>query len=302
MAKKKRSPLQRKIQNSIEYGALRVLLFVLRLLPWKLSRKIIQGLFVGIGYHLGVRRDVAYTQISKVYPDWDEKKKARALKDMYRYMGHSIASIYLMSESQLFASCSITGAEHMREAYSYGKGVILATAHMGNWEAASIFPALDMPMSVIVRKQRNIYFDKFHNAIRARHGMGIIDMRKGLRDIIAAFKKNHMVAILMDQNAGKSGLVMDFLGFPASHWVGVAKLSLRYKVPILPGIALLTPEGNTIFSFEPVIYHPDWEDKEENYPILLKEVNEVIERYIHQYPAQWFWVHKRWKSTKAMVD
>ncbi|HAN41311.1 MAG TPA: hypothetical protein DCQ12_05315, partial [Candidatus Cloacimonas sp.] len=248
MAKKKRSSLQRKLQNSTEYGALRALLFVLRLLPWKLSRKIIQGLFVGIGYHLGVRRNVAYTQISKVYPDWDEKKKAQVLKDMYRYMGHSIASIYLMSESQLFDSCSITGAEHMREAYSYGKGVILATAHMGNWEAASIFPALDMPMSVIVRKQRNIYFDKFHNSIRARHGMGIIDMRKGLRDIIAAFKKNHMVAILMDQNAGKSGLVMDFLGFPASHWVGVAKLSLRYKVPILPGIALLTPEGNTIFS------------------------------------------------------
>ncbi len=302
MAKKKRNPLLFKLQNSLEYAALRGVLFVLRLLPWKLSRKLIQGLFVGIGYHLGIRRKVAYTQISKVYPDWDEKKKAKVLKDMYRNMGLSVASIYLMKESQLLASCSMVGEEYARKAYSYGKGVILATAHLGNWEAARIFPLKDMPMSVIVRKQRNTYFDKFHNAIRSLYGMDILDMRKGLRGIISAFQKNHMVAILMDQNAGKSGLVMDFLGFPASHWVGVAKLSLRYKVPILPGVALLTPEGNTVFTFEPVIYHPDWEDKEENYPILLKEVNEIIERYIHQYPSQWFWVHKRWKSTKAMLD
>ncbi len=289
-----------KIQNSIEYGLLISLIKLLRLLPWNCSNKIIQALFVGIGYHLGIRRKVAHIQLSKVYPEWDEKKKSKVLKELYRNMGLSIASIYLMPESKMLASCSIVGEEHVKKAYSFGKGVILATAHLGNWEAARILPTKDMPVSVIVKKQRNRYFDRFNNAIRSRHGVGLIDMKRGLRDIIAEFQKNHMVAILMDQNAGKSGLIMDFLGFPASHWVGVAKLSLRYKVPILPGFTLLTPEGNTVFTFEPIIYHPDWEDQEDKYPILLKEVNEVIERYIHQYPSQWFWVHKRWKSTKAM--
>lgn len=297
----KTKPLAKKLQNWIEYILLRGLIFTLRLLPWSLSKCITQNLFVAIGYHLGIRRKVAYTQLSKVYPHWSEKKKAKTLKQLYRNMGLSIASIYLMQEPKMLASCAIVGEEYAKEAYSYGKGVILATAHLGNWEAARVFPTKDMPVSVIVKKQRNILFDSFNNAIRTRHGVGLIDMKRGLRDIIAEFQKNHMVAILMDQNAGKSGYVMDFLGFPASHWVGVAKLSLRYKVPILPGFALLTPQGNTVFTFEPLIYHPDWEDKEENYPLLLKEVNEVIERYIHKYPSQWFWVHKRWKSTKAML-
>lgn len=273
---------------------------MLRLLPWSWGKAICETLFVSIGYGLGIRRKVALTQIARVFPDWDAKRHRQTIKELYRNMGLSIATIYLMKESRLIESCSVVNPEYAEEAYSYRKGVILATAHLGNWEAARVFPTKNMPTSVIVRKQRNRYFDRFNNAIRSRHGVGIIDMKRGLRDIIAEFRQNHLVAILMDQNAGKGGLVLDFLGFPASHWVGVAKLSLRYKVPILPGFALLTPEGNTQFTFEPIIYHPDWEDDEALYPILLREVNEVIERYIHQFPSQWFWVHKRWKSTKAM--
>ncbi|NLK50556.1 MAG: lysophospholipid acyltransferase family protein [Candidatus Cloacimonetes bacterium] len=217
-------------------------------------------------------------------------------------MGLSIATIYLIPEKRFIQNCKVVNRQYVDEAYSHGKGVILATAHLGNWEAARVFPLQEMPTSVIVRQQRNIYFDQFNNAIRSKHGVGMIDMKRGLRDIVAAFRKNEMVAILMDQNAGKSGLIMDFLGFPASHWLGVAKLSLRYKVPILPGFALLNPDGTTEFTFQPIIYHPDWEDDESLYPVLLKEVNEVIERFIHQYPSQWFWVHKRWKATGVMNE
>ncbi len=279
---------------------MRGLLLLLRLLPWSVAKSICQGLFVIIGYHLGIRRAVAETQISKVYPEWEPRRRRQVLKELYRNMGLSIASIYLMKEESILSSCQVINREYVDAAYSLGRGVILATAHLGNWEAARVFPTKNMPVSVIVRRQRNRLFDDFNNRVRSRHGVGIIDMRRGLRDIIAEFQKNHMVAILMDQNAGKSGHVMDFLGFPASHWVGVAKLSLRYKVPILPGFALLTPEGGTRFTFEPMIYHPDWEDDESLYPSLLKEVNQVIEDYIHRYPSQWFWVHKRWKGTGAM--
>ncbi len=269
-------------------------------MPWCMAKAISQGLFVLIGYHIGVRRKVAETQMRKVYPDWQGSQIRKTLKQLYRNMGLSIATIYLIPEKRFIQNCTVVNRQYVDEAYSHGKGVILATAHLGNWEAARVFPLQEMPTSVIVRQQRNIYFDRFNNAIRSKHGVGMIDMKRGLRDIVAAFRKNEMVAILMDQNAGKSGLIMDFLGFPASHWLGVAKLSLRYKVPILPGFALLNPDGTTEFTFQPIIYHPDWEDDESFYPVLLKEVNEVIERFIHQYPSQWFWVHKRWKATGVM--
>lgn len=301
MASKKNSVLL-KIQNRIEYILIRAVVGFLRLLPWRVAKAISQGLFVLIGYHIGVRRKVAETQMRKVYPDWSNSQIRKTLKQLYRNMGLSIATIYLIPEKRFIQNCKVVNRQYVDEAYSHGKGVILATAHLGNWEAARVFPLQEMPTSVIVRQQRNIYFDQFNNAIRSKHGVGMIDMKRGLRDIVAAFRKNEMVAILMDQNAGKSGLIMDFLGFPASHWLGVAKLSLRYKVPILPGFALLNPDGTTEFTFQPIIYHPDWEDDESLYPVLLKEVNEVIERFIHQYPSQWFWVHKRWKATGVMNE
>lgn len=215
-------------------------------------------------------------------------------------MGLSIAEIYLLKEQRLLDISKTSGIEHVQAAFAMQRGAILATAHFGNWEAARILPTKGIPLSVIVKRQRNILFDRFNNARRVQHGVHLIDMKRGLRDIMQDLRENRMVAILMDQNAGKTGLTLDFLGFPATHWAGVAKLSLRYKVPVIPGFARRLPEGGIHFEFEPMVYHPEWDDTEDNYIRLLSEINSVIERYIHQYPDQWFWVHKRWKGTKAM--
>lgn len=278
------------------------MLFVLRALPYCLSRSILRALVLGIGYHIGVRKQVALRQMKKVYPDLSESRRRALLRKLYQNMADMAGEIYVMKERRLIANSSFEGIEHAQAALAMGRGAILATAHFGNWEAARVFPKFNIPVSVIVKRQRNILFDRFNNAIRGIHGVGVIDMRRGLRDIIAALKQNQMVAILADQNAGKQGIRLDFLGYPASHWKGVAKLSLRYKIPIVPGFALMTPGSKVRFCLEPVIFHPELEDIEENYPILLGEINAVIERYIHSYPDQWFWVHKRWKGAYDMFS
>lgn len=135
-----------------------------------------------------------------------------------------------------------------------------------------------------------------------RNGLFVIDMRRGLRDLIQHLHSNRVVAILMDQNAGTSGLAMNFLGFPASHWKGVAKLSLRYKVPVVPGFAIRYENGQIDFRFYPMVLHEELEDREENYPVVLQELDDILEKLIHQYPEQWFWVHKRWKKTYDMFS
>ena len=286
--------------NYGEYLAMRALLGLLRPLPYPLGKKIITGLFYLIGYKLGIRREVARNQIRKVFPGLGHPAVNDLLRRLYRNMGLTIAEIYLLDDEKQVANCYMTGREHIDQAFAHGRGVLLATGHFGNWEAARVFPRFGIPTSVVVKKQHNDYFDRFNNAVRATFGVKMIDFRSGLRDIIANLRKNELVAILSDQNAGKSGLIMDFLGFPASHYKGLAKLSLHYKVPIVPGFALRMNDGRINFSFEEAIYHPELEDTEENYRIVLTEVNQVIEKYIRNYPEQWFWVHKRWKATGAM--
>lgn len=289
-----------RLYNQGEYLLFRGLLGLLRLFPYPVGKRIVTGLFLLIGYGIGIRREVAEKQLAAVYPSLSSLERKKLLRKLYRNMGLTVAEIYLQPDEDLIANSSLAGREHVDAAFALGRGALLATAHFGNWEAARIFPRFGIPLSVVVKRQHNEYFDRFNNSIREKFGLGIIDFRQGLRDIIAQLRKNEMVAILADQNAGPAGLILDFLGFPASQYKGVAKLSLRYKVPIVPGFALRTEEGKIKFCFEPLIYHPELEDTEENQILVMQEVNSVIEKYIHLHPEQWFWVHKRWKATKAM--
>lgn len=257
-------------------------------------------LFLWIGYGIGIRREIARQNLSKVFPDMDLSQRKKLLKQVYLNLGLTVAELYLLDEKKLISSTRLSGKNHVDKALSLGNGAILATAHLGNWEAARTLPLFGIPLSVVVQKQHNPYFDAYNTALRTRQGVHMIDHQHGMKDLLAHLRKNEMVAILTDQNAGPSGLILDFMGFPASHWKGVAKISLRYKVPIVPGFPLRTPEGNINICFEPMIYHPELEDTEENYLFLLKKLNAVIETYIRRNPEQWFWVHRRWKQTELM--
>ncbi len=288
------------ILNIIEYYPFRALIALLKALPYSCSKRFVSALFGFFGYSIGIRRDVARMQLQKVYPHWTDAKLKQVLKDIYRQMALNIVEEYVISDSHLNQNSVIIGQEHITKALALGRGAILATAHFGNWEAARILPLRGIPLSVIAKKQRNTLFDDYTNAIRERNGVHVIDMKRGLRDIIADLKDNRIVAILADQNAGSRGMVMDFLGYPASHWKGVAKLSLRYKIPIVPGFVVRDAEDNLRFEFSPIIYHPDLGDEEENYATVLSQIIKITEEYIHKYPEQWFWVHKRWKHAYDM--
>ncbi|MDD2331114.1 MAG: lysophospholipid acyltransferase family protein, partial [Candidatus Cloacimonetes bacterium] len=163
--------------------------------------------------------------------------------------------------------------------------------------AARVFPHFNIPVSVNTKRQRNDLFDAYTNRIRERLGVSVIDMYKGLREINTRLKNNEMIAILTDQYAGGRGIISDFLGFPATHWKGAAKLSLKLKVPIVVGYALRNEDERIVFTFDSMIYHDCWDDTEENIRAVIDEVNRIHEQYIIAHPHQWFWVHKRWKGT-----
>lgn len=280
--------------NRTEYLLFRFALFKLRLLPYPWGRWLLTRLFLWIGYGLGIRRQVAAENLQRVYPDMPPKQRKKLLKRVYLNLGLSAAELYLLPEKQLISGTSINGRENLEAALALGKGVILATAHLGNWEAARTLPLFGIPLAAVVQKQHNHLFDAYNNALRTRQGVRLIDQRHGLKDLLACLRQNMVVTILTDQNAGPEGLILEFLGHPAPHWKGAAKISLRYKAPIIPGYALRNPEGGISICFEPMIHHPELSDSTENQLLLLKEINAVTERYIRQNPEQWLWLHRRW--------
>ena len=283
--------------NRAEYLLFRFALFKLRLLPYAWGRWLLTRLFLGIGYGLGIRRKVAEQNLRRVFPEQTPQERGKLLKKVNLNLGLTAAEIYLLDERKLIACVTLSGKELAEQALAMGRGAILATAHLGNWEAARVLPLFGLPLSAVAQKQHNPHFEAYNAALRTRQGVKLIDHRQGLKELMARLRDNEMGAMLADQNAGPKGLILDFMGIPASHWRGVARISLRHKVPIVPGFAVREPQGGINIRFEPMIHHPELEDNEENQAIVLKELDLVIESYIKKYPEQWIWVHRRWRQT-----
>jgi len=295
--------LSRKLQNRAEYVAFRFAVEVFRLLPYSLSKAIIIGIFDIIGYNIGVRRELAEQQLMDVFPDLSMTERNKIIRNVYRNMALNVIDIYLLSDKQLFEMSRFENSECLQEALSRKKGVLLITGHFGDWEApCRMLPMAGYGLAMITKKQRNRLFDDFTNAIRERQGGTIIDMKNALKGVLEHTNHNDLIGILIDQDAGKRGVLVDFLGKPASNWKGTAKIALRYQIPIVPGFVIRNKDESLTFRFEKMIDPSGMKDTEENIMQLIKSMNKALEDKIRQYPEQWFWVHKRWKGARHFQE
>lgn len=101
---------------------------------------------------------------------------------------------------------------------------------------------------------------------------------------------------MVDQNARKNGVIVDFMGHPASTFVGTAKIAIKTGTPIVPGVALRREDDSNYLVFEPMIDVTKYNDSEDSIKDLTQDVSKRIEKYVEKYPGQWFWVHRRWRG------
>lgn len=291
--------LSPKVINNIEHALFRVTLLVFGILPYPVVKAILIGLFDLIGYRIGIRKKLALQQLKEIYPTISKSEAQRIIRRMYRHMALNVADIYFVSDNQLFAKSRFENLEYAQLALEKNKGVLLITGHFGNWEAPfRVLPMAGIGIAAITKKQRNAKFDDYTNRIRERQGGTIIDMKVALRGILEHTAHNDMIGILIDQDAGRRGMLLNFLGKPASNWTGTAKIALKYKIPIVPGFVIRDQDDKLVFRFEEMIDPSLLQDTEENLLTLMSEMNKTLEEKINTYPEQWFWVHKRWKGAR----
>jgi Kdo2-lipid IVA lauroyltransferase/acyltransferase len=185
------------------------------------------------------------------------------------------------------------GAEHVDAALRQGRGILFATAHLGNWELSAFAHALlAAPMNVIVRPLDNPLIDAMVERRRGLSGNRIVAKQDFARTILKALAANEAVGILIDQNASlETGVFVDFFGVPACAGAGFAKLAARSGAPVIPGFALWSDaERRYVLRYYPPV--PVTGD-------LLRDTQTLhtrLEEVIRQYPDQWLWLHRRWKT------
>jgi KDO2-lipid IV(A) lauroyltransferase len=185
------------------------------------------------------------------------------------------------------------GLENFQTALARGRGVLVATAHLGNWELSAFSHAwMTAPMHIVVRPLDNPRLDIFVERYRALSGNHIIEKKDAARGILKALKAGDAVGILIDQNTTlDQGVFIDFFGKKACAGTAFAKLAQHSGAAVVPGFALWSHEDQRyILRFYPEISMSG--DISED----TQRIHAQLESVIRQYPDQWLWIHRRWKT------
>ncbi len=181
-----------------------------------------------------------------------------------------------------------------------GKGVIFLTAHFGNWELMALAGAVEIEghsVFVLAREQKLTRLNSLLNTYRQFHGARIVPKGLSVRALFKNLKKNNLVGILSDQDAGKTGIFVNFFGRLASTPRGAFELANKLDSAVIP-IFMARQAGpyHRIFIEKPIEPQKDIDIDSLNHK-GLQDFAEILEGYIRKYPSQWLWLHKRWKSS-----
>jgi KDO2-lipid IV(A) lauroyltransferase len=191
--------------------------------------------------------------------------------------------------------------DHLDEVLARGRGAITATGHLGNFELISyLFNMTSPSMLAVGRSLDNPYLNDYLWATRERMGERVISKKGALKRIALALRHGDCVGFVPDQDAGRRGIFADLFGKKASSHASFAALALKMKVAVVPGYACRVgyPMKYRIYADRP-IEPVDTGDWQRDLQAIVQEFNHRLEKYITEFPEQWLWTHRRWRTRQA---
>jgi KDO2-lipid IV(A) lauroyltransferase len=155
------------------------------------------------------------------------------------------------------------------------------------------------PFSFVLRDPEVEQVANVFRFVLSRHGVGIVSSlprRRATVESIRQLRENNILCILGDQRETQGGVFVDFFGRPAGTATGPVVLAMRTQAVILPVFSLRRPNDELVVVVEPAFQLEDSGDREKDIYANTARLTKIIERYVSEYPSQWFWLHKRWKK------
>ncbi|MFA4991668.1 MAG: ELM1/GtrOC1 family putative glycosyltransferase [Candidatus Omnitrophota bacterium] len=281
--------------------AVKFLSAVFRCLPLRLSLWL--GRRAGdIVYFINLkRRSIAYANLKAAFPLKDPGELRRINRAHFEHLGMSMVELLKLpglGRGYFEKYMEFRDTERIGEALANKKGVMFLTGHFGNWEFSSIAASKrGYKMSVFAREQKYERLNALLNRYRESTGSKVIAKGFSARDIIKTLKNNGMVGILFDQDAGFGGVLVDFLGRPASMAQGPVVFSLRTGARILPSFIWRVDKARHVAQVGEELVLIDTGNEPEDLRKNLQRISDMLAGYINMFPEQWLWAHKRWKTT-----
>lgn len=288
------------LAHRAEYYAMRSTIEALRALSWERACRV--GERIGaLGYRpLGIRKRVVERQIAAAFPELSPQEVVSLSKESYEHLGRSSIETALLGSIgrdglQALVE-TVDGWELVEEVMARGKGAVLVTGHIGNWELAGAYVAArGVPLDAIARRMANPLFDAWLNQTREEMGMTIVHDSEAVRRTPRSLRAGRAVAFVADQGVlGLASTFVPFFGRPAKTPRGAAVFALRFDVPVLFVVALRNPNGRYRIVVERIEI-AETGDKDTDVDAIVARYTQLLEKWVRIVPAQYFWQHRRWR-------
>ncbi len=289
--------------ESIEYHCLAVLAAMARSLSYRMAGRVGASLG-GIAYRvIGRRRRLTLENLAHAYPAMTDRERARIAVAAFKNYGTTLVEMLWsagQSAEKLKTTVTLGNPEVVNRYLDRPGGLILLSAHYGNWEFLphGFRLQLGRPLTIIAQHQRNKRIDAMIDKARTRWGSRTIAMGISSREAFRSLHEGAIVTLLADQSGPKEAVFIDFFGRPAATHRGAAAFSLKTDVPIIMVFLVRQEDGTYKAAFEEVDRTGIEGYTEENVIELTRRHTEVLEKHIRMHPDLWLWMHNRWKHTR----
>lgn len=246
-------------------------------------------------------RRIVRANLEFAFPELSRERIRRRSKAVFQNLGIAfveICQMMFLSREDILHKFEIRGEEILWTELKKGRGLIIISAHFGNWELAHQFIGCYFGISIVgvVKKIRFKPLDRWLNRFRTRFGNRTVYKKGATEEMRLAMRAGEVVGLLIDQSRRLAGVEVDFFGHRVFATPAAAFLAIRYKCPVLPIFCFREPDGSLVIDVQPPIAIQRTNDLRKDIQVYTQYMSDAVEKMVRRHPEQWFWLHKRWKK------
>ena len=290
------------LSDWLQYLAIRSLESSIKVFPWRFGTYLagVVGDFMGL-LDRPCRKARTADDLRQAFPGLSDQDIRKTVRDVYRNLVKSVLdtmNLLRFGRDGYADFLETEGFEQLEQTRGSRQGVIFVTGHFGCWELlGAAGAALGWPVWSLARPLKNSLLNDYLQRIRESSGQYVLTKRGSMQETIRLLRGGQNVAFLIDQDARKEGIFVDFFGRPASTFSSVARMSIYTGAPV--ALVYARRIGEQI-RFKAVLKDVTWPRREappeEEVARITQAFTKGLEAAIRESPSDWLWLHDRWKT------